>query len=234
MEREKYILVDFENVHPAHLDRLRDRGFKIRIFLGSTQERIPLSIVKSLQVFGTALEYVRTCGMGPNALDFYIAFFLGRKSLEVPNARFFIISKDTGFDPLLRHLSVQGISCRRVNYAEEISREEASMDAMQALPPDEMLHRVIAHLSRPMTRPRTPKTLRSAIHALFGKKLRPAQIEDLVATLKENGFLLQETPRIVYRIDTKATAEESQQTPAVVSGPKEPEPEQAHIVGLMN
>ena len=201
MSGEKYILVDFENVQPANLDRLRDRGFTLRIFLGSVQERLPLKIVNSLQVFGTSLEYVQTCGIGPNALDFYIAYFLGRKSLESPDAQFFIISRDTGFDPLLRQLRSQGTYCRRVVSADEICNEHALTEAVHALSACELMHKVMLSLAKhPNTRPRTLKRLRSSMNALFGKKLLAKQLDDLVEELKKRGVLHEDADRLHYQM----------------------------------
>lgn len=234
MEPEKYILVDFENIQPADLDKVRDQGFKIRIFLGSLQERLPLALVSSLQVFGPALEYVQTCGRGSNALDFYIAYFLGRKSFEQPHARFFIVSQDTGFDPLLRHLRSQGIFCRRVVSTAEIRKEQALIDAMRALPLEQMMQRVMKHLSKPsLVRPRSLRTLRTSVSALFGKKLRASQIDDVIFELKRSGFVVQDSPRIIYQIDpdVKPPASEaaSGTGTTVASGPNV-----LHIAGLMN
>src|SRR5690606_28957821 len=64
--------------------------------------------------FGVDACYTRITGNGPNALDFHIAFYIGRLAHEYPVARFTIVSKDTGFDPLVKHLATLGISCRRV------------------------------------------------------------------------------------------------------------------------
>jgi hypothetical protein len=52
-------------------------------------------------------------GNGTNALDFHIAYYIGRLAAKCPDAYFHIISKDTGFDPLIKHLKGQGISCQR-------------------------------------------------------------------------------------------------------------------------
>jgi hypothetical protein len=189
-------------VQPANLHLLRDHEFRVRIFLGAAQERIPLSMVSSLQVFGPALEYIQTKGIGPNALDFYIAYFLGRQSLEFPHARFYVISHDTGFDPLMRHLRSAGLACRRVISVEEILSEHEVLEAVHALPVQQLLERTVNHLSRPaITRPRAIKTLRSTINALFGKKLSESQIDNVILEMKNNGFVLKDSPRITYKLD---------------------------------
>jgi hypothetical protein len=52
-------------------------------------------------------------GNGPNALDFHIAYYVGEISQKDPDAYFHIISKDTGFDPLIQHLRKRGIKIHR-------------------------------------------------------------------------------------------------------------------------
>jgi PIN domain len=47
------------------------------------------------------------------ALDFHIANYIGKLSAAHPDASFHIISKDKGFDPLIKHLQDQKISCSR-------------------------------------------------------------------------------------------------------------------------
>jgi hypothetical protein len=53
---------------------------------------------------GDSVEYITMDKSGSNALDFHIAYYLGVLSQEVPAPAFRIISKDAGFDPLIRHL----------------------------------------------------------------------------------------------------------------------------------
>ena len=50
-------------------------------------------------------ELVRLTEPGKNALDFHIAYYLGQLALKEPDAFFHIVSKDTGFDPLIQHLN---------------------------------------------------------------------------------------------------------------------------------
>ena len=52
-------------------------------------------------------------GNGRNALDFHIAFHLGELATREPHASFQVVSKDTGFDPLLAFMKEKGITVRR-------------------------------------------------------------------------------------------------------------------------
>jgi hypothetical protein len=109
-----YVLIDFENVQPKTLDRLQPGAVRIKVFLGQHQNRLMLELVQALQPFGADAEYIAIQGSGPDAVDFHIAFYIGRLAAADPGAEFTIVSRDKGFDPLVRHLVGLGIPCQRI------------------------------------------------------------------------------------------------------------------------
>lgn len=108
-----FFLIDFENVQPKALDRLKPGDARIKVFLGEQQSKLMLDVVQALQPFGADAEYIQITGSGPDAVDFHIAYFIGRLAAAEADAAFNIISKDKGFDPLVRYLNDRGIACRR-------------------------------------------------------------------------------------------------------------------------
>jgi hypothetical protein len=110
----QFFLVDFENVQPASVGSLKPGTTRIKIFLGEQQSKLPLELSRSLQPFGADVEFIQISGSGPNAVDFHIAFYIGKLCGSHPDASYTIVSRDTGFDPLVRHLKGAGIACRRV------------------------------------------------------------------------------------------------------------------------
>jgi len=109
-----FFLIDFENVQPKALGRLLPGAARIKVFLGQHQSRLMLELVQALQPFGKDAEYIQITGSGPDAVDFHIAFYIGRLASAHPGASFTIVSKDRGFDPLVKHLETLDIECRRV------------------------------------------------------------------------------------------------------------------------
>ena len=116
-----YILVDFENVQPqvADLGLLRGDDFRVHIFHGVHQNKFDVSMYKALQPLGDKVELVQSDRQGPDVLDFHISFYLGRLVREHLNqpvraARFFVISKDRGFDSLIVHIRSLGFEAHRV------------------------------------------------------------------------------------------------------------------------
>lgn len=108
-------LIDFENVQPTGVGRLVPGACRIMLFLGQNQNKVPIELTRALQRFGTDVEYLSIAGSGPNAVDFHIAFYIGHLAQRHPGAKFTIVSGDTGFDPLVRHLTATlKIECRRI------------------------------------------------------------------------------------------------------------------------
>ena len=100
--RINYVLVDFENVQTLDsLDQLDHDHFKLLLFVGASQRKVPIDVVASLQPFGDRMEYIKISGNGMNALDFHIAYYIGRFSSDDSTGSFHIVSKDRGFDPRL-------------------------------------------------------------------------------------------------------------------------------------
>ena len=111
--RTNFVLVDFENVQPKDLALLKDGPFKVKMFLGPHQSKIPVAQAAALQSLGSIAEYVILEAAGKNALDFHIAYYIGVLSSQEPTAFFHIISKDSGFDPLIKHLKARKVFAQR-------------------------------------------------------------------------------------------------------------------------
>ncbi|MDR7100461.1 hypothetical protein J2X04_002842 [Lysobacter niabensis] len=124
-----YFLIDFENVQPKALGRLQPGTSRIKVFLGQNQNKMDVDLAKTMHSFGPDAEYIQIHGSGPNAVDFHIAFYIGRIAANEPGASFNIVSKDKGFDPLVRHLNDLGIGCRRLT---EIPGTAAAAPAKKA------------------------------------------------------------------------------------------------------
>ena len=125
-----YILIDFENVQPdaADLKLIRGEDYRVRVFHGARQNKFDAALVKALQPLGDNVEYIQCERSGKNALDFHLAFYLGRLVEEgiaaspasKQKSRFIIVSKDGGFDALLGHIESLGHEIRRVTDIREM------------------------------------------------------------------------------------------------------------------
>lgn len=107
------VLVDFESVQDIEFSRIA--GSRLVVFAGEVQRKVPIEVAMGLQALGERARWVRSSGVGPNALDFHIAFEIGRMVETGEKGPVFVLSRDKGFDPLLAWLGAElGIPARRV------------------------------------------------------------------------------------------------------------------------
>jgi hypothetical protein len=190
---QKLLLVDFENVQQVDLARLDD-SFQIIIFVGAAQKSIPIELVTNAQKLGSRIEWQRVDANGSNALDFFIACQLGRVLERSPQLQCIVLSKDKGFDPLLRHLNKTGLQCKRFNSLLELDPKAA------AQPEEPNYKRVIEVLgkSEKKSRPRKRKTLSQHISSIFQKKLPQAEVDRLIDILFANKMISETNDAITY------------------------------------
>lgn len=113
------VLVDFENVQEIDFDRLGP-GVRLTVFAGDSQKKVPIEVAMGLQAMGERARWVKASGAGPNALDFHIAFELGRMVQAGECGPIAVLSNDKGFDPLLAWLSAEaGIRTTRAATIDE-------------------------------------------------------------------------------------------------------------------
>ncbi len=195
--RTNFVLVDFENVQPKDIGLLKDGPFKVRVFLGPNQSKIPVALAAALQSLGESAEYIVLETAGNNALDFHIAYYIGALSAAEPNAFFHVISKDTGFDSLLKYLKGKKIFAQRSACIADIPYFKPALPAA----PEAQVEAVIADLTRrKASKPRTQKTLLSTLHALFKKDLSEQQLAGLFAALCGRGIVKVEGTRVSYSL----------------------------------
>jgi hypothetical protein len=253
--RTNYVLIDFENVQPDSLTALQHDHFKVIVFVGATQNKLSFDVVSAVQRMGTKAEYIKITGTGANALDFHIAFYIGQLAAKDDAAYFHVISKDSGFDPLIQHLKEKKISADRLACISDIpllkvatgtpltghventkapvikapippppaiksvtTNSFPSYEKIEKIPvtkapitnppvikaaitktPQELLQSFVAKLKLPKaTRPRTVKTMSSAINALFQKQLSESDVSDIVAAMQAKKFITVAGGKITY------------------------------------
>lgn len=198
--RINFVLVDFENVQPKDIGLLKGGPFKVKVFLGPNQSKIPVSLATSLQSLGDNAEYIILEKAGSNALDFHIAYYIGVLSTSEPTAFFHIISKDSGFDPLLMYLKGKKIFAQRSTCIADIPYFKPTLPAA----PEAQVAAVVADLiRRKASKPRTQKTLLSTLHALFKKELSEQQLAALFDALCKRGIVKVEGDKVSYALPTE-------------------------------
>lgn len=196
----KLLLVDFENIQQVELTRLED-SFRIIIFVGASQKNIPIELVTSAQKLGSRIEWRKVAGDGRNALDFFIAWHLGRVYEQTPRPDCFVLSRDKGFEPLLKHLNTIGMKCRRVENLADLPDAGVSAPQQHVTPAEEPnVKRVVELLGKSdkRSRPRKRRTLAQAISAMFQKKLSKQDIDRIIDTLMMRKLISETHGTITY------------------------------------
>lgn len=193
--RTNYVLVDYENVQPKDIGLLKGGPFKVKVFLGPNQSKVPVTLAAALQPLGDNAEYVLLETAGNNAVDFHIAYYVGVLSSQDPEAYFHIISKDSGFDPLIRYLKGRKMFAQRSTSIAEMPYFKPVLPAAS----EAQVEVIVANLiRRKAAKPRTQKSLISTLHAVFKKELSEQQISQLFTALCDRGVVKVEGNKVSY------------------------------------
>jgi len=210
----QYVLIDYENVQPEVLSALVAENSKVIVFVGSNQTKVTFDTAVALQQMGNKAEYVKISGNGLNALDFHIAFYIGQISAQDPATHFHIISRDTGFDPLIQHLKTKNVTANRwrdvsdmplVKQANAKTSDEriSFIVASNAKTPAERISFIVACLQkRAASKPKTIKTLSGSINALFKKQLTGEELSFLLKEMQARGLITVSGTKVSYPLPT--------------------------------
>jgi hypothetical protein len=211
-----HIFVDFENVPQLELSIIGQTSVSFTLLLGAKQTKIDAALVEKLMEHAASVQLIRLTSSGKNALDFAVAYYLGQAALADPAGYFHIVSKDTGFDPLIKHLKTRHVNVRRHNDFSTLtlsgsqkpvrdskpspksSPEAKAPTTMQA----DSLPRALEHLRKNTSnRPRRKNTLVSHLLAVGGKSSTEAGVLVLIDRLIELGDLsLDDKDRVSYHL----------------------------------
>ena len=149
----QHVFVDFENVHQIDLSVIGAASVHFTLLLGARQTRLDAGLVEKLMEHAASVQLIRLGSSGKNALDFTLAYYVGRAVSASPSARIHIVSKDTGFDPLIAHLRSRHIQAHRHDSFATLpfsgrARPAPAPAKTRPEEKDEPLNRVLEHLRK--------------------------------------------------------------------------------------
>ncbi len=214
-----HIFVDFENVQEIDLSVLGQKAVSFTLLLGPKQTKLGLDIVEKLLQHAGSVEMIRLASAGRNALDFTLAYYVGRAVAADPCGFFHIIAKDKDYDPMIEHLRSRHIRIRRHEDFTTLTFPAATPSAPPTAPPnpiaapkpkpvtvlDDRKSEVREHLRKAAAnRPKTKKKLVTHLVAHLGHKVTEAEVESLIEALRQAGHLaIDGKGAVTYRLDRK-------------------------------
>lgn len=193
-----HVLVDFENVCTIDLEIFRGHPIALTLLLGARQTKLDAALVEQLLAHASAVEMVRLTSNGKNALDFALAHHLGRAVAASPQAHYHIVSKDTGFDPLVEFLTSRKVKVRRHSDFEAL--KQILNPPTHPVGSAAFIDEVLAHLRKSAkSRPKKRTTLESNLKARFPSTA--SHISRLIDQLVAKGSIqIDSKNSIEYRI----------------------------------
>lgn len=207
-----HVFVDFENIHHVDLSVIGNKGVSFTLLVGAKQSKLDVALVEKLMAHAASVQLIRLASSGKNALDFALAYYLGRGVLADPTAYFHIVAKDGGYDPLIEHLRSRGFRARRHESFDTLTFSGPPKAAAPAAPGppvpapkakatpkpktppvtlEDQVTQVLAHFRSPKTtRPRNREKLVAYLIGHLGHKLTEAEAQSLVERLVAAGHLV--------------------------------------------
>lgn len=114
----QYYFVDYENVHMDGFVGMKplQSGDCVVIMYSENSKNITIDVMRELLTNGASIQCFKASVGSKNALDFqlssYLGYMIGRQPSQ--DAKYFIVSKDTGYDKLCEFWSQQGVDVKRV------------------------------------------------------------------------------------------------------------------------
>ncbi|MFT3870931.1 MAG: PIN domain-containing protein [Nibricoccus sp.] len=225
-----HIFVDFENVHEVDLSLIGQKSIHVTVLMGAKQTKLDAALVEKLLLHADSVQLVRLLESGRNAIDFALAYYVGRAATLDPSGFFHIISGDTGYDPLVAHLRRNHVRAHRHDSfaaLKEILANGKSPEspAMPSAPPSrpldpsslptstppakkkkstlsERIARVLEYLqSHPDTRPTTETRLAHHMPSMLGNGATESDAQQVIKSLRAaKKISISEKRRVTYHL----------------------------------
>lgn len=160
-----YVLIDYENVQPDIRPLAENFETDVTVFVGARQRVNPLTDA-AVYKMDTRAEVIKIASVGPNALDFHLAFHLGQLVMADPTSTFEILSNDKGYDCLVNQLVAKGIRIHRTRGAHRPREEDGAKEQARDFLPEHLRQKTKTPQKPPESMPLDAGQIRGAIRAL--------------------------------------------------------------------
>jgi hypothetical protein len=176
-----HVFVDYENVHQVDPSIIGSKPVHLTLLLGPKKTKFDATVVEKLLRHAANVEFVRLQSSGDDAVDFALAYYLGRAVLADPGGYFHVVSQDGGYDPLIEHLRSKHVRARRHKDFTTLTFSAVSKSPAAPAPVATPAAKLAAKLLVSMPAPAEP-TVKSPAKP----KAQPSQLETMVARVLEH------------------------------------------------
>lgn len=215
------MLVDFENRPVDDLSALTGHPVVVILFLGQ-KSRIKKALVEQIETLPFEVRLIKVGVTKKNAADFVLTYHLGAIMARNPGERYYVVSGDDDFDPVITHLTAnhhpvsQHPDLASLPFlAKKKSTAKSKPSTAPAVPVapvartaaiektalEKRCEGVIARLNNPnrSNRPGTRKSLIRHLRASLGKEASEANVDALFQRLTEQNVVkIDENEKVVY------------------------------------
>ncbi|MFZ1569011.1 MAG: PIN domain-containing protein [Thiolinea sp.] len=185
-----HVFVDFENVRNLNLDLLKDKPVNLLILLGAKQHNLPICLVKQLMEFKEQTQLIEVNVSGKNALDFVLAYYVGKLACQNPKNSFYIVSKDKGYDALVGHLKNNKIKAHRYDDLNQIPLFEQQPTRNKPKDEPNSIDRLTELLKQSArNRPAKRQSLITYADSVFAKKLAANEVAGLINQMQQKKLI---------------------------------------------
>ncbi|MBI5914639.1 MAG: hypothetical protein HY842_04625 [Bacteroidetes bacterium] len=136
-QTRRYLFIDYENLLQVKFKKLEKVASRIFIFVESSQETVPLSLVRQAQRSGKNLRWIVVSNTDGGKLNYHIAFIMGKLHQKLEeDVEFAVVSNDPEFDPLISFINTSGRSCIRVKRKKDESSVYDEKNLNYSNPPE--------------------------------------------------------------------------------------------------
>jgi hypothetical protein len=194
------IFIDFENLQKIDINKI-DTKTKIIVMVGLDQENKAIEFISKIIKKVSSIEVIKINGRGKNAMDFFIAFYLGKYYTDIKDSKIIISSKDKGYDPLIKHLDGYGMSIEKINVDNiveiiepKIKETKTHIKKQDNKKNEDENNTIISYLqkqtkSQKSKRPQKLVTLENYLYTHFAQKISMEKIKKSINFMKENNYI---------------------------------------------
>jgi hypothetical protein len=203
------IFVDFENIQKLD-KKLIDSNTKIIVMVGSNQDNKAFDFAKDLFANISSIELIKVNGQGKNALDIFIAFYIGKYFDSIKGSEIIIYSNDTDYNPLIKHISGKEIAIKNIGLnknskkkATETKITKNKKEVKNINSEMNNITQIIEHLknqteSQKSKRPTKKETLVNHLFTHFSKNISLENIDIAIDYMIKNNYIIINNNKINY------------------------------------